>query len=238
MSLTCPILNDIILEEINNIKQSIITIKSNDTTNLNKDLCIIDKYIDSKYEKQEKELEKLKKMLELEHLDNALLNEKIDKIANSISNNNELNSRIDNLEKKNITINSKLDNILENNKLYELKIVELVNNKINEVNSKIRTKATGTVESGIIDFTALKGVVNNLASTIVQINAGIKKINNNISDLTYKVNNLEYKKRSFNNKKFTKTYNKSNKLYDDPVNNEPLDDGWTKVANKKKNKNN
>ena len=210
MSLSCPVLNDIILEEINEIKKIIEGLSDN--SNLPLDNSTIDQLLSEKYCNQEKEIEKLQNSLELyksDQLNNALLNEKIDNINNNIS---------------------QIINKLENN-------ITIVNEKIDEhiINYKKRDVQSNNIEK----IQENKLVNKEVHSNILNLQL-LENINKNINDLTKRVENLEKRKNYRNNYTRHTNYNYKDQSnnYNNSNNNMPNSNsspnGWTKVVNKKK----
>jgi len=212
MSLSCPVLNDIILEEINEIKKIIESIS--DTPNVSIDSNTIDQLLSEKYCNQEKEIQELQNSLELyksEQLNNALLNEKIDNINNNIA------QIIIKLESNITIVNEKIDE-------------HIINYKKNIANQ--------STENVVIqqNSSTNKEVPNNILN--LQL---LENINKNINNLVKRVENLEKRKNYRNNYNRHSSYNykdQSNNYNhntnDNVLNSNNSPNGWTKVVNKKK----
>ena len=218
MSLSCPVLNDIILKEINEIKKNIKNLEEIKTNNSGID---IDKYLSEKYRIQDNEIEKLKNTVDVyksESYNFAELNEKVDNIVNCISKNDSirLGEKINYLDNKITLISNNLSTLTDKyNKSSDNNNSNIYQNNIDILNNKI----------------------TELSSTIIKMNIEINKITTNYNNLFKRVEYLEKRnyKRTYTKNNNYNYYSKDQVQKDLELKNN-IEDGWTTVTNKKRNK--
>ena len=219
MSLSCPVLNDIIIEEINQIKIRIKNLSNNSVENIsNNDMS-------EKYKIFENALKKIQNTLDIykaEQLNNASLNEKIENILNNIN-------------KKDSYENYKKISKLENN-------IEIINNKLDEFiqdyNKQKNNNSLGTISNKDIHI-----LIDTMNSKLLNTNIEINKINTSILNIIKRIEYLERRKNfknhynKQNNYKYKESsvnYNKDNTYSNENNDENTTSDGWTKVSHKKR----
>lgn len=249
MSLSCPVLNDIMLEEISKLKNTIYNLESNTDNSINLGTVSV---LSQKYEIQEKEINRIKNTLRIyksEQLNNAILGEKLDSIIKNtttlkIKDNDDRISKLEDIISiSNKTINNLLVNLKPNNILAEKPNIFIDNDMIKNIVYESLNEKLQIFEKKIED----------LSNNTLKLNIELNKLNTNIANLDKRIEIVEKKqnyKKTYhrtnhyqNYKDNTNYYNKnydnknSNMLNTDSNStNDNKNEGWVKVTNRKRNK--
>ena len=236
MSLSCPVLNDIVLEQIAKLTLEVKNIKTS-----NCEITNIDSSSSKEVEQNRQEIDKIKNTLNIyksEQLNNALLGEKLENVINNLSydKNPQSTPKIKELETLVINLEEKINSLVLNLELNSLdKLIEKRLNVLLEIDKSKKKDS-------------LYEKLDQILSNMTKLNIEINKINTNLSDLDRRVKIVE---NTENNKSpiiyRQPNYSQNNKYYQKPINkyssNENIKspkndntDGWTRVVHKKRGK--